>query len=218
MTGLEDIKEQLQERLKDTWIKIQESSAFISLKERYDNLTHSAQKTLKIGTVFIGTGFLLWFLWGLFSQSSEKLAEFEEYQDSIKQLSQLRRDMALTASIIPPPDPSILERGVDAILQSFYLSPEQIDDISIKNSLTLVQFPKKISARKGRGAIQQKGISISLKSLNLKQITDIGFRLQTIHSSTKLVGLDMKPSVEHDNYYDVMYTIIGFYPPATEVK
>ena len=98
MIGLEDIKEQVQERLKDTWIKIQESSTFISLKERYDNLTHSGQKTFKTGSLFIGISFLSWILWGLFSQSSEKLAEFEDYQDSIKQLLLLRRDMGFYSS------------------------------------------------------------------------------------------------------------------------
>ena len=144
---------------------MQESSTFISLKERYDDLTQSAQKSLKIGIIFVGIGFLSWILWGLFSQSSEKLVEFEEYQDSIKQLLQLRRDMALTASITPPPDPSILEQRVQSILQSFYLNSEQLDDISVKNlsPSAFIQPPGKALARKGPNAIQQKGIWISFK-------------------------------------------------------
>ena len=219
MTRLEDIKEQVQERLKDTWIKTQESSTFISLKERYDNLTHSAQRALKMGAICVGISFLFWFLLGLFSQSSEKLAEFEEYQDSIKQLLQLRGDMALTTSITPPPDPSILEQRVHTLLQSSYLSPDQIDEVSVKSPSTFVQAPgKRTSAKKRPSVIQQRGIWISLKSLNLKQITDIGFRLQTIHDSAKLIGLDMKASLEHKDYYDVMYTIIGFYPPITKAR
>lgn len=221
MVRLDDIKEQVQERLKDTWIKVQESSAFISLKERYDNLTNSAQRTLRIGAIFISISFLFWILWGLFSQSSEKLAEFTEYQDSMKQLLQLRRDMAATASITPPPDPSILEQRVNTILQSFYLNSEQLDDISVKNlsPSAYIQPPGiKRLARKGPGALQQKGVWISLKSLNLNQITDIGFQLQTMHNSAKLIGLDMKASLEHDNYYDVMYTIVGFYPSTRNTK
>ena len=220
MISLEDIKEQTQEKLKDTWIKIQESSTFISLKEKYDNLTHSTQRTVKIGTTFVGISFLLSILWGLFSQSSEKLAEFEEYQSSIKQLLQIKRDVVLTASITPPPNPPILEQRVHTVLKSSYIDSKQINDVSIKNlsppSSIRPQGTK--STRKGPSAIQQKSVWVSLKSLNLKQITDIGFRLQTIHNSAKLVGLDMKPSPEHDNYYDVIYTIIGFYPPTTRAK
>ena len=64
----------------------------------------------------------------------------------------------------------------------------------------------------------KKAFGYLLKSLNLKQITDIGFRLQTMHGSTKLVSLDMKASSEHDNYYDVMYTVIGFYPSITKAR
>ena len=219
MTRLEDIKEQIQERLKDTWIKIQESSTFISLKERYDNLTHPAQRAIKIGAICIAIGFLFSILWGLFSQSSEDLAEFEDYQDSIKQLVQLRRDMVFTASITPPPDPSLLEQRVHTLLQSAYLSPDQIDEVSVKSPSTFVQIPgKKNSTKKRPSVIQQRGIWISLKSLNLKQITDIGFRLQTMHDSAKLIGLDMKASLEHEDYYDVMYTVIGFYPPITKAS
>ena len=215
MINLGDIKEQFQERLKDTWIKIQESSAFISLKERYDNLTHSTQRTVKIGIIFIGISFSFSILWGLFSQSSEKLTEFEEYQDSIKQLLQIRRDMALTASITAPPSPSVLEKRVQTILRSSYISAEQLNDISVKNVSSSAFGPKGTKlARKGPNAIQQKGIWVSLKSLNLKQIKDIGFRLQTMHDSAKLIGLDMAPSLEYDDYYDVTYTIIGFYPPV----
>ena len=216
MTRLEDIKEQVQERLKDLWIKIQESSIFISFKEKYDNLTHSAQKALRTGTILIAIGFLSWILWGLFSESSKKLVEFEEYQDSIKQLTQLRKDMALTASVIPPPSVSMLEQRVNVILKSFYLNSDQIEDVSIKGPSAFVPLPKRVSFGKGPNAIQQKGVLVSLKSLNLKQITDIGFRLQTMHSSAKLVGLDMKASLEHNNYYDVMYTIVGFYPSTTK--
>ena len=215
MVKFDEFKEQIQERLKDIWVKVQESSTFISLKEKYDNLAPSVQKSLRTGVICAFVGFVFWILWGLFSHSSERLTEFEEYQDSIKELLQLKRDMALTPQIISPPNSNVLKQRVNMILQSFYLNPDQIDEISARDvdPSSFVQVPgKKSVTRVGSKVIQQKGVWISLKSLNLKQVTDIGFQLQTIHDAVKLIGLDMKASIKHNNYYDVMYTIIGFYP------
>ena len=124
--------------------------------------------------------------------------------------------MALTPQIVLPPNPDVLRQRVNMVLQSFYLNPDQIDDVSARDvdPNSFISIPGRENlAKTGPSKIQQKGVWISLKSLNLKQITDIGFQLQTIHDAVKLIGLDMRASLEHNNYYDVMYTMIGFYPP-----
>lgn len=207
---LEDLKEQIQERVKDSWIKIQESSAFISIKEKYDDLTPNAQKILRTATLLCCVGFVFWILWGLFSTSSEKLEEFNSYQKSMQELARLKREMASAPRISSPPSPPALQQRVNVILKSSYLNSDQIDEVSLRDLATnaLIQSPKgKI------GNVQQKGVWVSLKTLNLKQITDIAFQLQNIHNAVKLMGLDMKTSDGYRNYYDVMYTIVGFYPP-----
>ena len=212
MSRLNDLKEQLQDRLKEIWLKVQESSAFISLKEKYDNMKPSSQRLLRMGAIFGSIGFMLWSMWGMFAESSVKLAEFQEYQNAIKDIIKLKRNIALAPRIASPPSPAILEQRVHSILESFYLDPKQIEDVSTRDldPSALIQPPGK---SKGPDSVEQKGVWLSLRSLNLTQVADIGFRLQTIHTAVKLIGLDMKASEENENYYDVMYTIVGFYPP-----
>lgn len=217
MMRLEDLKEQIQERYKDTWVKIQESSTFISFKEKYDNLTPRSQKLFKMGLVFCGFGFVFWIMWGLFSTSSEKLKEFDEYRNTIQEIAKLKREMVTAPQNNPPPAPSSLKQQVDLILQSFYLNPQQIEQVSFgdvtRESLVRPRGRNNKKGSSSKSNLKQRGILVSLKTLNVKQMTDIAFRLQTIHEAVKLIGLDMKNSDGYTNYYDVMFTVVGFYPP-----
>ena len=217
---LEDIKEQIQERAKESWIKIQESSAYISLRERYDNLTPNTQKLLRAFLGFFVVGVFFWFLWGLFQASSQRLTEFEDYQYTMQELAKLKIEMSMAPRINPPPPAPVLQQRVDSILQSSRLGPEQIDQVSVRDIApnALIRPPGKKRGGKGKsGGVQQKGVLISLKSLNIEQIKNIAFQLQSIHNAVKLIGLDMKNSMGYTHYYDVMFTIVGFYPPPEPI-
>jgi hypothetical protein len=63
-------------------------------------------------------------------------------------------------------------------------------------------------------AVIQKGVSVSLTKLTLKQVVDIGHMLQTVHQSAKMVSMEMTAQRENPHYFDVVYKIVSFALPA----
>ena len=208
--AFDELREKVKDQVVEKWEEVKESSAFISLKEKYDDLTPNAQILIKGVGVFFAGSLVFMLIFGFFSEANQRINEFEETKQTIREMLRLKRDIAQAPRIPSPPPESALKSQVDRVIESFNLDPVQIDEITVQ------EFKSDPKSDLVPRSVRQAGVLVSLKQLNLNQVVDVGFRLQNINSAAKLTAVDMKPSEENDHYFNVMYTLIGYYPPEVE--
>ena len=203
MSALQDFKEQLIHQLKTTKERVEESSAYNSLKDRFENLTPVGQKSI-IAALVLGAIILVMYLpVSFYSSSSDNVASFEKRRALIRDLLRSSKEASETPDIPVPPPMDALKAQVEGALQSFKLIPEQIASIEIlgeENGLIPSQLVK--------GSLR-----VTLSQLNLRQVVDIGNRLQGIRSSVKLKDLTIDPSKKNAKYFDVVYKLTALNVP-----
>ncbi len=208
MAALDDIKEQFRERFSVIWDRVQESSIYNNLLERYQSLPPSAQRGM-IATVAIGLVlFLLSIPYSFLDSAGQHMTEFEERRSLIRELLRTSRVGQGQHPLRSGPAISALKNQLDGIFKAALLVPDQIgtaQESDISETQNIV--PKGIS---------QVGISVNLKKLNIRQVTDIGFELSKMHPSVKLFSVDIAANKEMKNYYDVVYKIISFSFPFND--
>jgi hypothetical protein len=84
--NFQDLKEQLVSILKNIWEKIQESSIYQQLQERYESLNPNAQKAVQAAAAVIGFLILLSTPWGFYSESQTNVEEFNNKRQLIREL------------------------------------------------------------------------------------------------------------------------------------
>ncbi|MCB0394126.1 MAG: hypothetical protein KDD25_06185, partial [Bdellovibrionales bacterium] len=106
--AFEETIENLKDQVKNTWSTVKETEAYSSIKEKYDDLTPSAQRLLQVfGVGFFGL-MIFFMINGFFSDASMYVQDFEDKKATIRELLKLKRDMT---SIPPVPTPP----GVDSL-------------------------------------------------------------------------------------------------------
>ncbi len=205
--GIEDIRDSIKDVSATKWAEFKESSIYISLKEKYDDQPPSTQKFLKFLSLFsvvLLTGYLIW---GNFSDASTSVEQFEAKKALIRELQKVKRDASSSPRITPPPPITSLKSRIDAIVESFQLNADQISDVNVVTSDSSSLVPS---------SVKQSGIHISLNTLNLTQAVDIGYRLQNVNGSVKLVDAEIVAQKKDPHYFDVKYKLIAFYPPVVK--
>jgi hypothetical protein len=204
--NLDDIKDQLKERLHSAWARLQENGTFIQLTDKFQNLPPRGQKAAIAGGVFLVLMLLFSIPFVYYSSSQTAVAEFEEKKQLIRDLFRVSR-----ASVILQNAPRVagsmeLMSGAQNQLNIAQLQPEQIRGVTDYDN-----------APKSGGTIPknvlQKGVQVSLAKLNLRQIVDIGHGLQTMHPSAKMVGLEVTANQDNPHFFDVVYRIVAFNIP-----
>lgn len=208
--NFEDLKEQLREQFSTLWNRIQESSAWIQLSEKFNDLTPGAQKALLASASALLALMLLAFPWMFYSSSQTLVTEFEDNRRMIRELYRVSRATKTMPS--PPAAPGDLQNLVNGHLRSpeLGLQPEQIRSVSPLDAQSVPGIPK---------ALEKDGLTVSLGKLNLRQVVDVGHGLQTLHPSLKMTGLTVKASPEDHHYFDVEYQIVAVsLPPEPAPK
>lgn len=201
--------EGLQDRLKEQWAelaaKIQETSLYNTLREKYESQTPTVQKAILGGGAALAVLFLLSFPLGYLSTSGEHMDAFKENRSLIQGLLRASR-LAKEASPLPPPmDAGSLRGMVERVLHDKKLVPEQIGEMQA--------IPGDIFRGIPAGVIAS-GIAVQVKQLNLNQILDIGNTFQNLGPGTKLIGLDVVQTTGQDHYYDVILRVGNFGLPV----
>lgn len=204
---LEDLKDQLRENWAELRSKIEEDSTFNTLRERYETLSPGAQIGLKLGLLLLVLAIFVYIPYTFFSAASDNVALFEGKRSTIRKLLRASRTASDGASVDnPPPIPQLTE-NVRSRLQTYALLPEQIGGIT----------PLDTAALGGRYApkeIEQDGLGVTLTKLNLKQVIEIGYGLQTLMPGVRLVGMEMKASSPDPHYFDVVFKLARFGLPS----
>jgi len=199
--------EKLRDQARDLWTRIQETSLFMSLRERYEALSARVQKAIILAGSLIAIIFLLSFPYSYISSSQNSLSSFEENRELIRGLLKASSSLKEPSPLPPEISSDDLSSLITRSLEEFHLVPEQVGGVqAIADKLTNL-VPDQV---------KQTGISLTLKKLNIKQIVEISHRLQTLNPGTKVIGMDIKANAT-SHYFDVIYRIASFSIPTVSV-
>lgn len=203
--AFEGLRDKLKEQWADLSAKIQESSAFNTLRETFESQTPPVQKAIIGVGCALAVLFVLSFPYGYLSQSDEYMTIFEENRVLIQGL--LRASRAAKEPSPLPADGSSdsIKSRVDNILRENQLIPEQIGEMQ-----PLPDSPAKDLAPP---AVRQAGLTVQLKKLNLRQVVAVNVAFQNMGLGIKLIGLDIVQSADQTHYYDVVARIVAFSLP-----
>lgn len=207
MDKLQQIIDQIKDTFGARWEQFQETDIYIQLREKYDNLSPIAQKSVLFGS--IGCVFLVLFLtpFGWFSTSQEYVVSYEDNKNLIVNLLEVSQEVkklpAQSQSILS----SELKARMDKIVSDKGIAKEQITnfaEVKLTNPAGSTLIPTNID---------QNGVELNIKKLNLKQVIDIGYEFDRISPVTKTLILEMKASKDDIHYYDTLFKVASFSVP-----
>lgn len=208
--NLDDLKDRYTEVVSQLKESLEESSLYNTLRERFEVLSSTAQKSIIIGSSALLVLILLSIPLSFLSTSGDYTSEFDENRQLIREL--LRTRSAGSGPPLPRGlNSSELESRVNGLIKQGSLLDNQIAGLEVLPSSdpSLQLAPKTIT---------QFGLKIMLNQLNLKQVIDFGYQFQTLDPSVKLIGMEMKASKKDNHYYDTTFKIVSFTFPDMEEK
>jgi len=203
--AFESQKEQLKEQWADLSAKIQESTTFNNLREKFESQTPSVQRAIVIASAVFAFLFLLSFPYGYYSTSEDNMIQYEENRGLIKGLLRASRSANTPSPLPTPMDSGSLRGRVDAILRTNRLLPEQIGEMSDIRAGSIKDIP---------AGVVQTGLALQIKKINVKQMVALSTQFQNMGMGTKLMGLDIVQSLGQTHYYDMIVKIVNFGLPA----
>ena len=203
--SLDNVKDLFVEK----WAEFQETTLYINSKEKYHNLSRPAQKSVQLGIVAFFVGSLLIYIGGVFSEANDHLENFSKQRAALQSLIQLRKDQAQVPQLPAALPPVALRSRVSAILARVSLDPTQTESV---RQAELTPDP---NSQLVPETVVQNAVLVSLKKLNLKQIVDIGYRLQSMHVAVKVSAVDIQANIEDNHYFDVTYSVVSYTPSST---
>ena len=206
---LERLKDQLKDLLGNLWDKVQESPAYAQLLEKYQDMSANAQRLLGIAVASILSLLLLSMPFTYYTSSSTSLAEFEEKKALIREMYKAMRTAEMVRQAPQPTAAAQLRDMAQSRLTSAKLVPEQIKSVETFDNKTESTPSSSIPKE-----VLQEGIKVSLLKLNLRQVADLAFQLQSMDASAKMVGVDVTANREDNHYYDVVFKLVSFNVPV----
>lgn len=206
MSAVTDLVEKIKATGIQVFEKVQETPAYISLKERYDNLPANGQKAVIGLAVLAVVAFFLSFPLSSYWAASESVSAFEEKRNLIQDLFRVSTEGQVSLPVDPPPPIESVKSQIESKLQQSQLTPEQLKGISVDS------VPSVFSKETVDGAL-----SISLAKLNLRQVVDIGYQIQSISSGIKMIDLLIQANAADSHYFDVIYKIMTLKVPDFSV-
>ncbi len=209
---LDDFRDKALETLQSIKGRLEESDSYVQLKERYESFPPLIQKLVAGSLVLLIALVLLQFPLSFYNRGSENIALYEENRDLVLDLYRIKRKSVATPQLPPPLEKTELEGRARSAVTAARVQPDQIKAIAfIDNAGATASglIPKNVS---------QAGVELRLGNLNLTQIVDIGHALTNLSSTTKIIGLEVRPGSAPGNYFDANFKVVSFNiesaPPA----
>lgn len=203
MSRLDDIKEQLKGVAQSLGQKIQESPAYVQWQDRYQTMSPSSQKLVRMGAVLSFIFFLVFYPMSLFFTSQETIASFEEKRNLIRELFKTYRESSARPNISVPPSIESLKASINSILTTADLTPEQNSGV-IEGVVEGKLIPS---------ALVNHMLEVRLAKLNIKQIVDIGASIVGISDSVKMKDMSISAHAADPRYFDVSFKLYALNVP-----
>lgn len=206
--AFEDLRERLKEQASEALAKIQETSAFNTLRERYESQTPPVQKAITVA----GVAFIILFIsscpMSYISSSSDNLAAFEENRELIQGLLRASRSAKEPSPLPAPMTYDSLRSSVDMVLRQNGLLPDQVGEMN--------SIPESEIKSLAPAGVIVTGVAATLKKLNLQQVIELGNIVQNMAPGVKLLGLDVHQSAGTTHYYDMILRVASFGLPVLD--
>lgn len=206
--NFDDIKDNLKSQLSQTWSRVEDSSAFNQLRDRFENLTPTNQKLALMATGAAIALLIISVPYSYYSTSTEYVGTFEEKRGLIRELLKVTRESNEVPDLPVAPNADMLKNTIEGQLHMAKLLPEQMKGIEVMTAETNL-IPK---------GLLESGLRISLAKLNLRQIIDIGYNIQVISPSVKMNALNIKANAEDPRYFDVEMKLVSLAVPQAHIE
>lgn len=205
---MSDLKDRLIEYFQMFLSRVQESSLYIQMMERYRNFNPLMQKLIIGGLLFFAVFTIYLIPESFVSTATTYEDSFHLNRRLIRDLFRTARNPVIRADEFKGPDFDELKALIDT-----QITGTQIMD-SQKGAFTPVNKP--LSAKQVPGAIQQTGLAFEVRKLNLTQIVQLSQKLSALHPNTKLAGVDIQADKEDPHYFQVKFTMSSLSLPMKE--
>jgi hypothetical protein len=215
--AFEDLREILKNQFVQLGERITNSQVYIVLSERYENLNTIQQRLAKIISFIVLLGLFVYFPMDYFLISFENETAFEEKRKSIKDIIKSEREITALPDIPRPLPAEAFKSSVESQLKEMNLLPEQIKQVNVNFQPTGGMIPQNK---------MQYGIDITVNKINLKQLTNLGSKLQIIHPAVKIKDLIVTLNRDDARYLDADFHLVALNipeynppePPPPETK
>lgn len=188
----EDQIDQVKEGLQVLQARVQESSTFNKIIERYNSLSPTFQKAILL-TLFILIVFAI------------LATPISSYKASLENMIDFRVQKNLTQKII---DFSKKSANLTPQPKKFVTSSLKQEVTSLSGSYTIKLLPEQVSVDSDRiskklvpGAAQN-GFKITASKSNISQATALAYTIKKLNKSLLITGLDFKANTEMPGYFD----------------
>ncbi len=200
--AFEDLREQLKDRANEAMAKIQESSTFNTLRERYESQTPSVQRLIVIAGITLTILMILSIPMSYISSGSEYLSQFDENRQLIQGLLRAARSAKEPPALPPPQTPESLQGSIQRVVREAGLLPDQVGPIA--------SMPGEVYKEFAPPGVSHTAMTVQLKKLNVDQILEIGNMLQNMAPGVKLIGIEVVQSEGQTHYYDMIAAVMSF--------
>ena len=207
----DDIVEKINELIQRATEYLEEQPAYHTLVEKYQSLSQSSQKIVGPVSMSLVVLVFLYFPYGCYQDSQDEVHRFEEQRALTRQLLIAKQTMNHKTPMVQGPKGQNFIDLIESRSQKFDLLPEQI------GKLKKIEV-KSLGAQLISKTAKQTAVSASYLALNLRQIIDIGYKLQSINPGLKMAGLQVAMSTEHNKYFDVTYELVSYFLPDVNLN
>lgn len=215
--AFEDLKENLKNQFIHLGERISNSRLYGVLSERYENLSSSQQGLVKFVSFVLAIGLFVYFPMDYFNLSLEKETAFEEKRKMIKDIVKSEREVNSLPDIPRPLPAESVKANVESELKEMNLLPDQIKQVNVNYQPSAGLIPQNK---------MQYGIDITVNKINLKQLTNLGSKLQIIHPAVKIKDLIVTLNREDARYLNADFRLVALNipeyrppePPPPETK
>ncbi len=181
---------------------IQNSTAFANAQDKFEALDSKKQKiVLRVAGALLL--FLILFIpTSIYLSSRSNLNDFEENRTITRDLLRVVREKEGLTTSSSALNFQLLSKAEKAV-SSLNLLPEQKKNVKklVKKIALKQKLPK---------AVNQQSVEISLSTLNLRQIVQLGKELEKMDTHSKILNLSITENLKQKNYFDVKYTLAHF--------
>ncbi|MFK8137737.1 MAG: hypothetical protein AB8E15_05175 [Bdellovibrionales bacterium] len=203
--NLQDLKEQLIEQSQQLWEKIQESSLYTQLKEKFDQLPIKTQRMVMAGVGVLLAVSIISIPVGFFDDADTDIANFEDTKRTYVRLMNLGRDQQAAPRIQKGATSSSLVSRAKSIFEEKALTEEQIVKVE--------SFQSKVSelADYIPSEAQAKGLLVELTKLTLPQVVDLSHRIQRLDRVSKISDLNIAQIPGEAGYYSLTMKLTNYF-------
>lgn len=205
--AFEDLREQLKERVTEALSKLQESSAYNTVREKYESQTPNRQKMILAAAGFFAALFVFMFPYSYISSGSDSLNQFEENRRLIQGLLRASRSANEAPPLPPPLSADTLRSSIERMVRENGLLPDQTSPVE--------NVPGEVHKAFTPAGVLQTAVAVPLKKLNVEQVIEVGNLIQNgLGPGIKLMGIDVVQSAGQTHYYDMILQVVSFGMPA----